>query len=486
MMTKKCLFLQLFLFTVNLCPGAVVYPFPDGIQPASDFEIYIDGQPSFVYNTTAGAFTAFESDDSVYVTIKTSVDVKYVDIRPLRLRIIPEIKEKEIQFVLPAGEKVSIELNKSLIRPLFIFANRIERDKPSPNSKDIIWYKAGRTYDVGDHLLKDNAVVYIEGGAVVKGSFKAEKKKNVTIMGRGIIDGTNVRGEEDYREAVKNYRHWKKLLHFIDCKDILVKDVILMNSNAWNLVPDRSEDVTIDNVKIVCNNPSDDAIDIVQSKNVTVCNSFIRSKDDCIAIKSLFDDMPDRIVSNVHIYNCVLWSPEWGNAFEIGYETLVPYIEDIVMENCDIIHVQAGAAFSVHNSDYAVVRNLLFKDIRIEDARDKLIDLVIFVSLFSKDNPYTFDDFYKNYYQEGPWANVLRLSPKQQKDFAKSRGKIQNIRFENISVTGIFPYSVMNGFDADHNIENIQIRNLYVNDKHIQALEDACLYRQHTENVVIE
>jgi hypothetical protein len=62
-------------------------------------------------------------------------------------------------------------------------------------------------------------------------------------------------------------------------------------------------------------------------------------------------------------------------------------VRDLRFLNSDIIHVERGAALSIHQGDDAEVRDVLFEDIRVEDARHKLVDLAVFYSQYSVDRP---------------------------------------------------------------------------------------------------
>jgi polygalacturonase len=464
-----------------------IYPFPSGVEPAKDFTIKINGRNAFVYDSSVGAIVHFESSALVNVEIECiNLDVKNVTIRPAKYALNYVIKEGVIMLQVPVAVDLSVEFNGNITRPLFIFANVPDKNKPDSTASNTRFFKAGHVYVTGPVQLKENERVYIEGGAIVRGSFKADSVSGVIIGGPGIIDGTNVRGEEEYREAVKNYRQWRKLVHFKNCQNVTIENVILLNSNAWNIVPDNSDGVIVNHIRIICGNPSDDGIDILQSSNVLIKNSFIRTKDDCIAIKSLFESIPDKISKNIKIENCVLWAAEWGNVMEIGFETLTASIEDVILKDCDIIHAEGGAVFSIHNSDYAIVKNIRYENIRIEDARDIFIDLAIFVSLFSKDNPYDIDEFRKNYYLRGTWNNVMKIPKEKSQHFSRGRGQIENIKFSNITLRGMFPYSIINGFDNQHRIKDVRIKNLKVNGEKIKNAKDAKLFQQFAENVIFE
>jgi polygalacturonase len=123
-------------------------------------------------------------------------------------------------------------------------------------------------------------------------------------------------------------------------------------------------------LKIVSDNGNDDGIDVVGSRNVLIDNCFIRTKDDCIAIKAgvnYFTDFESGgNVKNVTVQNSVFWNGTWGNGLEIGFETRAGTMENIVFRNLDIIHVERGGTFTIHNGDRAVVKNVLYEDIHFE------------------------------------------------------------------------------------------------------------------------
>lgn len=59
----------------------------------------------------------------------------------------------------------------------------------------------------------------------------------------------------------------------------------------------------------------------------------------------------------------------WGNNLEIGFELRSDTVSNIVFKDIDVIHCEGGAVFSIHNTDFAVVDQVVLEDIRIEDAR---------------------------------------------------------------------------------------------------------------------
>ena len=296
-------------------------------------------------------------------------------------------------------------------------------------------------------------------------------------MGRGILLGT---GNKSLSEKYNS-----RFVNFIDCKDILIRDILLVDSHTWQIVPHNTENIRIEGVRILSDNGSDDGIDIVRSRDVKISRCFIHTKDDCIAIKSFGDYPAGKNCENIQVGDCVFWNAAWGNGLEIGFELRSDFVRNIIFDNCDIIHVQAGAVFSIHNADNSTVENVVFKNIRVEDARQKLIDLAIFLSQYSVDRPRSREEREKLYLR-GAWDGVLAVPEAKKAGHASYRGQIRNIVFENISVEGYLPYSVINGYDDDHSVENVIIQNLTVCGRKVEDVAGLKLHTEYAKEIVVK
>ena len=280
---------------------------------------------------------------------------------------------------------------------------------------------------------------------------------------------------------------------FERCKDIQIEGITLYNSPTWTLSPIQGKDISIKDTRIVNWRNGSDGIDLVSTQNVIIDQCFIRANDNCIVIKSLGEedrnssDLHGRHnVKNVKVSNSVFWNMSWGNALEIGYELRSTYIEDITFQNCDILHVDRGAVISIHNGDYATVRNIRYDNIRIEDAKHKLIDLAIFLTQYSIDRP---EDMAQRsqMYMHGVWDGVLNVPPEEKSKYSENRGQIENITFTNIEVNGgSFPFSVISGFDDQHKIKNVKIDNLSILGDKVNSIEAGRINLENAEDIVFE
>ena len=418
--------LPILIILMAICSHAtnlITYPAPQDAEAAPEFELEVNGQPVFVYNTRTAAVAYFSFEGKVDIKITFLSPVYTFDIRPKSRNIAGELYRNQVRFSLDNPENLSVEINKNIKRPLFIFANPLESNIPDKADKNVIFFEAGKIHYPGEVFIKSNQTVYIEGGAIVRGHFMTDKAQNIKITGRGILDNSRyLKGEH-------------RPIEINQCKNVLVEGIILTESRHWSCASTASSHVTYNNLKIVSENDWDDGIDIVGSQHVLVNNCFIRTKDDCIAIKSgvnYFTKFNSSFtVDDVVVQNSVMWNGAWGNALEIGFETRSDTIKNVTFKNCDLIHVEGPeGTFTIHNGDRAIVKNVLYEDIRVEDSQGWLIDFKILFSQYSKD---------------------------------KKRGKIEDIRFRNITVEGErFPYSQLLGFDETHRIKGVSLENFVI------------------------
>lgn len=467
-----------FITPISAFSKSITYPFPEGMEKAQDFRVWIDDKEISLYDTKNAALGMFSFSGEVNIKIAPVHDVKWLDIRPLKLGIKPSIENNIINFKITKPTSLTIELNSEFTRVLHLFANPLEESVPSPNDKNIKYFKAGKVYNVGNISLKKGENIYIEGGAVLRGSLKAENVSDVKIFGRGIIDGDSLKENN--------------IIFFNNVKNSTVEGISLINSHTWTFKSVFCDNITVDNLKIVNYDFGTDGIDIVASQNFMVKNSFIRANDDCVVIKTWGGGpkYPEGIVigpdvKNIKILNTVMWNMPWGNAIEIGFELRAKLVSDILFQDIDIIHVERGAALSIHNGDYANVQNIRFEDIRIEDAPHKIIDLAIFLSQYSVDRPKSKEERNKRY-KHGAWDGVQKVYPGEEELFAKDRGFIKDIYFKNIIVEGRPGFSVISGYDKNHQVENVFIENLVFNGKKVNTLDEGKFVVENAKNINIK
>ncbi len=445
--------------------AVVTYPTPEGAPQAVDFQVSVDGQSQFVHDSAIAAFSTFSFRGKVHVSVTPQKAFARVDIRPKSRNVGFVVENQTIHFDLDRPCQLSIELDGDIERPLFLFANPPQNKTPRPDHERVRYFGPGKVHDVGEIILKSGEMLYIAGGAVVRGRVRAENARNVRVAGYGVLDGT-------HRDTKT------QMLKFSKCTGVEVSGIVILGSYGWTVVPVKSDNVKIDNVKIVGWRDNDDGVDIVGCHNLTISDSFLRTKDDCISVKAspaYFEGGESglRDVREVAVVNSVLWNAEWGNAMEIGFELQTESVRDIVFKNCDIIHVERGGTFTIHNGDWATVENIRFEDIRVEDSRDKLIEFRIGLSIYSGDCP-------QEYHRQNPdrkrspLGQWMPVTDDELSTYAARRGRIRNVHFKDIEVTGEKPpVSFLIGYDNDeHSVQNVTIENLRINGQLVRSPEE--------------
>ena len=478
-MMRNLLFLSFLFYTLTLSGQVTTWQSPEGFASDKYYQVKVNGVSVPVYDTPIASYAIFDFTGKVTVEVNTMYDVRWVDIRPLKSALKPEYTgDNSFKFTMIKPENISLELNGRIRQqPLFIFSGTPKKDKPSKSDKNVVWFEGGKLYKDVKLELNDNQTVYIEGGAVVQGYIFAEGKKNIKILGRGILDGSFNKTTPDNKN---------RFIHLENCENIDIRDITLHNATTWQIALFHCNKASITGVRIVSESGSDDGLDIFRCTNVVIDGVFAHTKDDCIAIKSGGNYPSDHPTDNILVKNCVFWNSIWGNAIEIGFELYSNEVKNIRFENIDIIHVEDGAAMSIHNAGQAHVHNVVFENIRVEDADQKLFDVAIFYSQWGPDGNLD-PEFTKKHYLHGAWDGVQKIPEGTEESHRIFRGKVSNIVFKDIQVVGgLLPFSVFHGFDKEKNVSGISIENLTYMGKKLTDTENAKIRQQNTENLTIK
>ena len=453
------------------------YPLPEGVARAADFVVKANGTEVAVLDTQVAGIAAFAAEGPVDVEIRPAHDVKRVDVRPLSLGATATIADGVIRLRLPRPCQASVELNGESERVLYLFYDPPERDAPAPGTPRVRRFEPG-IHDVGRIELASDETLYLAAGAIVRGTVLAKDASGVRIRGRGILWSP---GKD---------RQLGNMIRLERCRDVHIEGITIVDSHTWTLVPTHSENVVIERVKLVNWQFGSDGVDVVSSRHIRVSDSFLRDNDDCIAVKALpwgerpwemSETAPD--VFDVTIERSVMWNMAWGNAIEIGFELRSRAVRDIVFRDIDVIHTVRGAVLSIHNGDMATVSNVRFEDIRVEDARHKLVDVAIFLSQYSVDRPQDKAEIERNYLH-GAWDGVQKVVPAERAKHAAHRGHVRGIVFRDVRVVdGPLPFSILSGYDPQHAIEDVVFEGLAYLGRPIASPEEGRFFVENARGV---
>ena len=383
------------------------------------FKSVDDVSNSGKYSDTA-SFATFDMEGTIEVTVRCAETVKTAKLLPSSRGITPVISSNRVSFTLTMPELLTLEINGDWVHSLHLFANPFETNVIKGEAPDVIYFGPG-IHEIDRLRVPSGKTVYLSDGAIVRckpagkyGAVMALAGNNITLRGRGILDGSLC--------PIHTYH-----LLAIQGSNIVVEGIILRDSSTWNVPMRQSENVKIRNVKILGHRANSDGIDICNSRNVEVADCFLRTLDDLVVVKT---DSHQGPAANVMVENCVLWN-EVAHALSLGAELREP-VDNVIFRNCDGIHDKGREwTLRVFHCDAAFISNVTFENIRIEETKN-LMSLWIGKYVWTRD---------------------------------PERGHIRNVVFKDIQAVGEEPRIVFQGFDAQHQVENVQLENVTINGK---------------------
>jgi hypothetical protein len=344
--------------------------------------------------------------------------------------------------------------------------------------------------------LKSNINLHLAEGAVLLGSdkradygdamplafIKTENQKNITITGKGTIDGQARQLMADIfkrlKEGTLTDPEWKTkrpteknrpyLVYFNNCEGITVRQIQLKDGATWVHHCKNSKNIVMDSVCVESvaywNN---DGLDFTDCQDVVVSNCNINSADDAICLKS---EDRNRLCENYKISNCTLRSS--ANAFKLGTSSHGGF-KNIVVNNL-IVYDTYRSAIALEAVDGGILEN-----VRITNITAKNTGNAIFIKLGhrNKDSVYSkLSNIYianvkvevpsskpdKGYEMEGP---LMKYPP----NVKPEKGKIISVSPYNhtskdslaiIYEHNVFPSSVT-GLPG-HPVKNVTLENIEI------------------------
>ena len=386
-----CAFFSLLPATNSLI-AAEVYSVPDGERLYPGYEVSVDGVKTPVSEVRCSAIpfnrrwpghqrqieqtelcgmVRFAFEDKATVAVTATRDFKDVKIRPLSRNVEFRREGRTVTFdiVRPGGYSVEFDGYHNNLH-VFADAGGPQISAAASNAKNCaspgLSFGSG-FHDIGIRELKSGDVVYIDPGAIVYGGFHAVGATNISIVGRGILDGGHLKEEilfsasGDGHEAVKN----AKRVHTIDfknCRNVKIEDLTIRDSLLYNIAMWGCEDVAVSGVKIIGQwRFNTDGIDLHNCRRAKVTDCFARTFDDTFCFKAHegYGNCEDCVFER-----CVAWN-DWGKAFEVGVECRAKHLRRLAFRDCDSIHTVSWA-MDVSNVDYGRVSEVVFENIRVE------------------------------------------------------------------------------------------------------------------------
>jgi polygalacturonase len=413
----------LFAGNISLKPVSI-YPLPSIYTKSLVFSLMASGLDIPVVNYTEKydyAHFLMNAETAEVIVSLTDEDIVTYNISPKKLKIPAQIKSKQLIFTIHKGDYLIIKINKK--KELVIVADAEVKDQPKRTGKGIFdvldpiyhadptgetlttnsiqnaindasAYKNGTVYipagvyKVGNIELKSNTAIYLEEGAVLLFSGKAEdytinarkdsQKRNITwwiytkmgakhikLFGNGTLDGNG-------KFATEKGKIGNHILAIMGAEHFTLDGLIIRNSGAWAIIPTRSKNVVLKNFKLFnrFDMGENDGVDVIESENVLVKHAIGIALDDPFSTKTweqntdLCRNWPGspKAQKNIVFEDCLSWTYCYG--FKIGQGVMQPQ-SNIKFKNCVVYDAAVGIGIH-HKWGTAFVKNVVFDGIDIE------------------------------------------------------------------------------------------------------------------------
>lgn len=404
--------------------------------------------PSPYHKKSSMEYVQFVLKEPVLLRIRSQIRVESVLIRPLSLGLVPVMDNGDILLYLDHPVKLSLEINGGAQDNLLVLAEEERYAELRTQDPRVKYFPAGVHKTDILTIDQDHTVVYLEEGACVHGKLVLSRCSHVTVCGYGVIC------MEQY--PYESRPLFARCVDAIECQDVTIRDITIMDSNDWSLRICGCQDVVVDNVKIFGCRGNSDGIDICGSKRVLVQNAFTRVWDDSLVVKAL--DTGD--VEDVTFRNCILWN-DFARPMEVGVELRADRVCRVTFENIDVLHSPTGyPLMGIHHGDRAAVSDIVFKNIRIEDAPGaQLFDIRITPSYWNRDTQmgYIRNVLFKDIHMAGRPGLPLLLSQSRLQGYDAAHN-IRGVTFENIDICGKTPADLKAlGLKCEEYVEEVSV-----------------------------
>ncbi len=443
-MKKSILLLTLGLFCMTaFAQKTVTYPAVPGARTSTDFSAEVNGKS--VWTEVAGAggiedlnIVNFSCEGPQNIVITASEEITNYEIHPKSAGIKAEVNGRQLSFSVQGPKKLYIQVNS--LPYLAVFANPLETDVPKASDKKITYFGPG-VHELGRLELTAGQQIYIAGGANVIANVFGNGVDNVKIYGRGTLTG-NVR--------------------VVSSDNLHVDGIQIRNKNGWANTLTNCTNSGYNNVKVFSYEGvwGLDGINPVSCKKFDITDCFLRTRDDCIAIKSNGRrDRNDYDLStrDITVSKCIMVGWDHADGVTLGFELNGGVVENVLVQDCDILRARGNgrsgghSAFSIVCDGPSNVSNITFDDIRVEgDIEYKNMEIIL-----------TEGERYGN----GKHGTINGVN-------------IKNVTWENPSK----PFTIV-GLPVQA-VENITFTNCYVGGKLMTGFDDAQFQVEFAKGIV--
>jgi polygalacturonase len=194
--------------------------------------------------------------------------------------------------------------------------------------------------------------------------------ENLTICGKGIVDGGGDRGDWwTWPKEIRDGARRPRTIFLSGCRQLTLAGITVRNSPSWTVHPVLCEDVLAAGLTIRNHpdSPNTDGLNPESSQNIRLVGLDISVGDDCVAIKAGKRDPrggPDRPTRDVAIRNCLM---QRGHGAVVMGSEMSQGISDVAISRCHFIGTDRGLRIKTRRGRGGIVSNISVRDCRMED-----------------------------------------------------------------------------------------------------------------------
>lgn len=307
--------------------------------------------------------------------------------------------------------------------------------------------------------------VWGDAAEVIAPLIYAVDAENITITGRGTIDGQGAiwwrrlrlnnprkfppgpQTGEDRTEAQKLARGRPHLIRPVRCTDVVIERVNLRNAAAWTVHPMLCDRVRVDGVSISApptNAHNTDGINPESCRNVQILNCRIDTGDDCVTLKSGLNELgramgrPDE---NITIANCVMHRGHGG--VTIGSE-MSGGVRNVVVTNCVFIGTDIGIRIKSQRGRGGVVEGVSVSNVVMIDVPSPFTITTFYTGTDRPDEVHPVDEGTPRY-RDMLFSNITARGARVAGSITGLREMpIENLTFTNVHLQAVSGFTVTN------------------------------------------
>ena len=481
----------------------VVYLDPTNAVTSSVYSLTVEGTPVQVRDYMDYHYAQFAFEGTAELTIEASEDINSFRISPLSLELEGQASGKELKFSMSqvsgadcTPRHLVIKINN--LEELIILTDPIETDAPesggpgifnvvsdfnadntgasqtqpaiqaaidaassygTASRKGVVYVPAG-LYMIHESLqVKSYVDLYLAPGAVLKSdenedhydtsdgtiepALSIDNANDVIIRGRGEVDASGLALMDPVGGQLTNQspdHPRRRNIRARYSNNVTIKDIIAKDATGWSVEMLLSDNVNIQNIKVLNHRNvwykiQNDGINNVSCDDMTVNQCFVITIDDAQCFKARYPE--DGPMENGLFSNCVLWNQSAG--IKCGMQN-DHEMKNVEFRNIDIVHCRRAIAFDTKTGEPpAPITGAVFYDIRCEELEGN----------FSIPNTYV-TEFYT---QTAP---------------------VSNITISNFTCNDTAPIK----FYGNYSVSNVTFNNLVVNGKPITRESDINIIKE--------